>query len=404
MNVSVQRAAKQPEAVPASEFHKRLDELLPMIEAQANEAETLGYLTDDVVAAMRKAGIYTMLFPQAVGGAELSPFDAMTVIERLSYAHASVGWCVIGNNMEGTTMAIYIEDEGIKKVFAGGPDITIAGNGVPRGFARPVEGGYMIRGNWAYGSGIQHAEWVHSGCFLTDAAGKELWSVTLGKTPDAGNGKFIRFGNESRAFFSGTHVWLETDPKAWADSQLVGLKADNVAKVSLSLAGGSVELTRAKKDAPWTATGGPAGRELAQEMVGPVLTTLADLRFSDTLAKDDPAARAASAFAKSYALTTFDGRTIDISMGRKPEVKTLKAPVADTAPITTGADGKPETKPITPEFDTTPAGPVVAVVSNSDGHAGVNAMMAKRSFVVDDYAFTGLPQKADDLFLAAKAK
>ena len=60
--------------------------------------------------------------------------------------YASAGWCVIGNNMEGTTLAIYIEDEGIKKVFAGGPDITIAGNGVPRGFARPVDGGYMIRG------------------------------------------------------------------------------------------------------------------------------------------------------------------------------------------------------------------------------------------------------------------
>ena len=59
-------------------------------------------------------------------------------------------------------------------MFANGPDITIAGNGVPRGFARPVEGGYMIRGNWAYGSGIQHAEWVHSGCFLTDAEGKDM--------------------------------------------------------------------------------------------------------------------------------------------------------------------------------------------------------------------------------------
>jgi len=31
-----------------------------------------------------QGGIYTMLFPQAVGGAELSPYDAMTVIERLS--------------------------------------------------------------------------------------------------------------------------------------------------------------------------------------------------------------------------------------------------------------------------------------------------------------------------------
>src|SRR3546814_12595957 len=42
----------------------------------------------------------------------------------------------------------------------------VAGNGIPRGFARPVDGGYMIRGNWAYGSGIQHAEWIHSGCIV----------------------------------------------------------------------------------------------------------------------------------------------------------------------------------------------------------------------------------------------
>jgi alkylation response protein AidB-like acyl-CoA dehydrogenase len=30
----------------------------------------------------------------------------------------------------------------------------------------------MIKGNWAYGSGIHHAEWIHSGCFLTD--GKDM--------------------------------------------------------------------------------------------------------------------------------------------------------------------------------------------------------------------------------------
>jgi hypothetical protein len=30
--------------------------------------------------------------------------------------------------------------------------------------------------------------------------------------------------------------------------------------------------------------------------------------------------------------------------------------------------------------------------------------MGHRAFEVDDYAFTGLPQKADELFEAAKAK
>lgn len=174
MSLSMQRAARPSTTPSVAEFHARLDAVLPLVEARAAEAEAQGYLTDDVVAALRKAGIYTMLFPREVGGAELLPYDAMTVIERLAYTHASAGWCAIGNNMEGTTLAIYVEDEGIKKVFAKGADITIAGNGVPRGFARPVDGGYMIRGNWAYGSGIQHAEWVHSGCFVTDASGKDM--------------------------------------------------------------------------------------------------------------------------------------------------------------------------------------------------------------------------------------
>ena len=162
MNVSAMRANKAGAATVA-DFHARVDKLLPLIIGNAEEAERIGHLSDDVVAALRESGIYTMLFPKEVGGAELSPFDAMTIVERLSYADASIGWCTLVNNMEGTTMAIYIEDDGINEVFRNGPDITIAGNGVPRGFARPVDGGYMIRGHWAYGSAIFHAEWIHSG-------------------------------------------------------------------------------------------------------------------------------------------------------------------------------------------------------------------------------------------------
>jgi len=173
MSLPSKRAEPAADA-SASEYHARVDALLPLIAERADEAERIGTMTDDVVAALRTSGIYTMLFPKEVGGAELSHFDAMKIVERLSYAHASAGWCTIVNNMEGTTMAIYIEDDGIKEVFRAGPDITIAGNGVPRGYARPVDGGYMIRGHWAYGSAIQHAEWIHSGCFVTDAAGKDM--------------------------------------------------------------------------------------------------------------------------------------------------------------------------------------------------------------------------------------
>ena len=158
-SVSVLHSEK-PAKTSAAEFHVCVDSVLPLIERRADESESLGHMSDDVVDAMRKAGIYTMLFPKDVGGPELSPFDAMTVVERLSYVHASAGWCAIVNNVEGVTMAIYIEDDGVAEIFRDGVDVTVAGNGVPRGFARPVDGGYMIRGSWAYASGIT----TPSGC------------------------------------------------------------------------------------------------------------------------------------------------------------------------------------------------------------------------------------------------
>lgn len=154
-----------------SVFQQRLDDIIPLVTAQADAAEAQGFLTDEVVAALRQSGIYTMLYPAEVGGADASLTDAIACVERLAHAHGSAGWCTMVNNMEGLTMAAYIEDEGIARVFGDGVDITIAGNGVPRGFARPVEGGYMIKGKWAYGSGIQHAEWIHTGCFVTDQQG-----------------------------------------------------------------------------------------------------------------------------------------------------------------------------------------------------------------------------------------
>ncbi len=173
MNKPVARADRFANT-PAAEFHARLDHLLPLIEEQAEAGESQSHLTDAVDAALREAGIYTMLLPKDVGGPELSHFDAMTIVERLSYAHASAGWCVLASVMESGVMAIAIADEGIRKVFANGPNVAMAGNGVPRGFARAVDGGYMIRGRWAYGSAIHHADWIHTGCFLTDPKTGEM--------------------------------------------------------------------------------------------------------------------------------------------------------------------------------------------------------------------------------------
>jgi hypothetical protein len=255
---------------------------------------------------------------------------------------------------------------------------------------------------------LAHLEFKDSVIALQDPAGKEIWSVTLGKTPDSGNGRFIRFGAEPKAYFSGMHVWLDTDAKGWAGAQLVSVKPEEISRIEVPFdSGAPVVLSRPKKDAPWAAEGGPAGRKLLADKVPPLLTSLTTLRFSDTTDPKDPAAAVAAAHMRTFKLTTFAGQTLTVALGRKPEEKKLKAPVADKealASLAKPAEAKPDEKPITPEYDTIPAGPVFAVVSSSDAKAPINDMMGRRSFEVDEYAFTGLPQKADELFEAKKAK
>jgi hypothetical protein len=242
---------------------------------------------------------------------------------------------------------------------------------------------------------------------LTDASGKEIWNLGFGKTPDSGNGRFVRFGKEPVAYFSGLHVWLDTDAKGWADARLVTVKPDDVASVEIPIDGGpSVSAGRPKKDAPWTATS-PGGRKLLPDKVASLLTTLTSLHFTDTVDTKDPVAAEAAKFMRTFRLTTFDGKTLTIALGRKPEDKKPKAAAAPEKPDAAAAkpaDGAEAPKPAAPEMETVPAGPVFASVSSSDPHAAVNDLMKKRAFQVDEYTFTGLPQKADELFEAEKTK
>ena len=149
-------------------YRKAAEELLPLIEAEADTTERQSHQSDRVVAELRKTGIYSMLLPAELGGAELPFVEAMQLVERLSWADGSAGWCTMVAGVMTGSAGAFISDEGAKTLYGKSSDVTIAGNGVPRGYARRVDGGYMFRGKWAYGSGIHHAEWVHSGCFVMD--------------------------------------------------------------------------------------------------------------------------------------------------------------------------------------------------------------------------------------------
>ncbi len=242
---------------------------------------------------------------------------------------------------------------------------------------------------------------------LLTADGKPLWSVLLGKNADTG-GRFVRFGDESKAYLASLNSSLDTDPKAWADAAFFTLKPDDIGRIEIPFESGQpVVLSRKTKDAPWTANPTPAGQKVSAEKASAVLTALSGLRFSDTSDPADPQVKAAKAHERDFQLTTFAGQAYRVALGRKPEEKKPKSP-AD-------ASAKTEPKPAAPapdaaatpapEADTIPAGPVYAFVTDPDPKAPVNRSASReRAFQIDDYVFTSLPQKPDELFEPGPAK
>ena len=264
---------------------------------------------------------------------------------------------------------------------------------------------------------------------LLDATDKELWAVTLGKNPDTGSGRYVRYGAEAKAFLASLSAYLDTDSKNWANTELLALKVDDVAKIEIPFVAAnaseptSLTVSRSTKDAPWTAEKTPDGQKLKADKISAVLSSLSSIRFSETNDLTDANAVAAKATERLFKIETFDKKVLKIALGRKPEEKKLK-PITPPAEgqsalsslgtaadmLKKDADGKPAdpAKPIAPEFETIPAGPVFVNIASSDASASVNALMQKRAFQISDYTFTSLPQKSDELFepapVAAPAK
>jgi alkylation response protein AidB-like acyl-CoA dehydrogenase len=121
------------------------EKLIPAIEAAAEESEKTQHQSYKVVGALRQAGLYSMLLPRALGGGEMDFVDAMRIVERLAWADGSAGWCTMVAGVMAASAGSFLPDAGAKLIYGKGADVTLAGNGVPRGYARRVDGGYRIK-------------------------------------------------------------------------------------------------------------------------------------------------------------------------------------------------------------------------------------------------------------------
>jgi alkylation response protein AidB-like acyl-CoA dehydrogenase len=144
-------------------FHN-VESILPRIRSRSDEIEQQRALPAEIVRLLKEAGAFRMLMPKTWGGPELPTIEQLDIIEQVSAADASAGWCV----MIGCDSGFYsgFIENSVGRTLWPDLDMVQAGWAQPAGRAEIVDGGYRVTGQWRFLSGSPHADNIAAGCLV----------------------------------------------------------------------------------------------------------------------------------------------------------------------------------------------------------------------------------------------
>jgi len=158
--------------------------IAPFLREHAAEVEAARRLTQPVVDALRDSGVFRMAMPRAWGGPEVDLLSQFEILEVLSRADASAGWCAMIGSDSGYYGA-FLDDAVARELYPDLDAIT-AGWVLPAGKLEVADGGYRLSGRWSFGSGCTHADVISAGALVTeggvprlDADGRPDYRVAL---------------------------------------------------------------------------------------------------------------------------------------------------------------------------------------------------------------------------------
>jgi alkylation response protein AidB-like acyl-CoA dehydrogenase len=142
--------------------------LQPRIREAAGQIEHERKVPTDLIAELVAAGLFHLLIPRSLGGAETDPVTAAKAVEEIALADASLGWCVMLAS-QSTFFAGLLPEEDAREIWSNGG--IMAGTARPIGRAvvtREPTDGYVVSGRWPFASGSTHATWFMGECIVYD--------------------------------------------------------------------------------------------------------------------------------------------------------------------------------------------------------------------------------------------
>ncbi len=148
--------------MPDTALVQTAHDLRELIEFEADAIEANCTMTQPVVDAIEKTGLFRLSTPKEVGGLEGDVDTIVAVCEAVSFADGATGWAFTQNTITGSYLS-YI-DPAYAKTFAAMR--AGAGHFAPLGVAHEEKGGYRVSGSWQFASGSGHAEFIGGGALL----------------------------------------------------------------------------------------------------------------------------------------------------------------------------------------------------------------------------------------------
>jgi 3-hydroxy-9,10-secoandrosta-1,3,5(10)-triene-9,17-dione monooxygenase len=147
----------------------RAQALLPQLRERAARTEELRHLPPETERELHAAGLFRILQPKRVGGAEFDYVALVDLAEVIARADASVAWNLVNLGSHHWMLALF-DPRAQDLIWGQSPDALIASSFVfPGGRAKKVDGGYRLRGRWPFSSGVESCDWnMLAGIVSTD--------------------------------------------------------------------------------------------------------------------------------------------------------------------------------------------------------------------------------------------
>lgn len=165
------------EAPTVEELVARAKELRPLLRKNAAQGDADRRTTEESIQALKDAGLFRLHQPKRYGGYETSARGLVDVSAAVGEADGGAAWVVSLLN-SGAWLVGGFPEQAQDDVWGANPDALVAGVFSQKVFSRPVEGGYLVTGEWFYSSGSLHADWAAVSAPLLDEKG-ELVDMAL---------------------------------------------------------------------------------------------------------------------------------------------------------------------------------------------------------------------------------